>query len=418
MRFRLFAHDITQAYLQSREAFTREIFLRPRPSDRHLFDLADDEVLLLLLPLYGMCDAGDYWDDTFNAHLDEDLGIRSLVSDPAFFSKRDLVGALIGVLGSYVDDSLMGGTPAFQSLSELTLKKFQANPRLLDNADFVGVRVSTGGHPHRRFTLGQTSYVDNLCAVAVTSSLKVFSSLRASVAWLAHTRPDLCCGINKLAQVGEAEFDAAAVRNLNSLIARAQQARSLVLTYPALDRATLRLHADASFATNKDQSSQIGYIILLCDGRGRAHVLSFSSRKSRRVVRSAMAGEVYAFTAALDEAFTIRYDLEELYRQRIPLLMLTDSKQLFDVVTRTSHPTEKRLLIDIAAAREAYNRQDLSNVGLVTSEDNMADGLTKTKPCAALDRLLYTGVDCTPVQQWIVRPTKSSPCPTTEGGGV
>lgn len=48
----------------------------------------------------------------------------------------------------------------------------------------------------------------------------------------------------------------------------------------------------------------------------------------------------------------------------------------------------------------------------------MADGLTKTKSCAALDRLLYTGVDATPVQQWIIRPAPGPPCPTTGPGGV
>eukprot|EP00170_Pyropia_yezoensis_P004074 contig_16768_g4085 len=34
--------------------------------------------------------------------------------------------------------------------------------------------------------------------------------------------------------------------------------------------------------------------------------------------------------------------------------MLTDWKQMFDVVIRASHITEKRLMIDVAAAREAY----------------------------------------------------------------
>lgn len=353
--FRLFAHDITQAYLQSRQAFTRQVYLRPRAADRHLFDVAADELLLLLLPLYGICDAGDYWHDTYTSHVKEDMGMRSLISDPALFSKRNLARELIGLLGAYVDDSLMGGMREFQKLTELTLQRFQAKPRVLDNADFVGVRVSTVTSPRPRFTLSQVTYVDQLQALPMDSRFKKFSSVRASIAWLAHTRPDLCCGINQLAQVSEAAFDATAIKSLNALISRAKALHELSLSYPKLDKTTLQLraYADASFATNRDHSSQVGYIILLCDGTGCAHILSFGSRKSRRVVRSAMAGEVYAFTAALDEAFTIRYDLEQLYGQLIPLALYTDSKQLFDVVTRASHPTEKRLMIDVAAAREA-----------------------------------------------------------------
>lgn len=45
---RVFAHDITQAYLQSEELFARELYLRPKPQDRHLFDIKSDEVLLVV----------------------------------------------------------------------------------------------------------------------------------------------------------------------------------------------------------------------------------------------------------------------------------------------------------------------------------------------------------------------------------
>jgi len=117
-----------------------------------------------------------------------------------------------------------------------------------------------------------------------------------------------------------------------------------------------------------------------------------------------MAGELYAFTAAFDEAYMLRYDLERFYDRHIPLAVLTDSKKLFDVMTRGSHPTEKRPLIDVAAAREAYGRRELSNVGLVASANNPADGLTKVKACPALDALLLTGSNHASVEQWVVRP--------------
>ncbi len=59
------------------------------------------------------------------------------------------------------------------------------------------------------------------------------------------------------------------------------------------------------------------------------------------------------------------------------LIMFTDSKQLFDFITQASHTTEKRLMIDVAAAREAYYRHEISNVGLIAGEDNIPDCLTK-----------------------------------------
>jgi len=94
-----------------------------------------------------------------------------------------------------------------------------------------------------------------------------------------------------------------------------------------------------------------------------------------------------------------------------------DSMQLFEVITRGSHPTEKRLIIDIAAAREAYDRRELSNVGLVASANNPADGLTKVEARPALDALLLTGSNHASVEQWVVRPGPARPVSDHGGPG-
>ena len=57
--------------------------------------------------------------------------------------------------------------------------------------------------------------------------------------------------------------------------------------------------------------------------------------------------------------------------------MYTDSKQLFDVVTRPAHTNRKRLLVKIMAVLEACNRYEILNVGLVPGDSNAADGLIK-----------------------------------------
>ena len=83
--------------------------------------------------------------------------------------------------------------------------------------------------------------------------------------------------------------------------------------------------------------------------------------------------------------------------------MIADSKKLFDFITKDSQTTEKRLMIDIAAAKESYNRHDVSNVGLVLSEDNVANGVIKPGFCKVLDDLMKTGFDRGPAQQQIFR---------------
>lgn len=65
-------------------------------------------------------------------------------------------------------------------------------------------------------------------------------------------------------------------------------------------------------------------------------------------------------------------------------------------------------MIDIAAAREAYNRKEISNVGLVKSANHLADGLTKPGFCMSLDDILRTSVDRHPVEQWIIRTSEKA----------
>ena len=182
------------------------------------------------------------------------------------------------------------------------------------------------------------------------------------------------------------------------------------LIYGPLEKNALRLrvYTDASFAKNDDLSSQLGFIILLCDSTNRAHIMDYSSRKSKRVVRSILGGEIYEFADGFDRAFMLRHDLETIYQTEIPLEIRTDSLQMFHVVTKASSTTERRLMIDIAAARESYNREEISTVGLVLSKHNIADGLTKEVPNKALQDLLSSGFDRNPVQKFIIR-TPASP---------
>lgn len=59
--------------------------------------------------------------------------------------------------------------------------------------------------------------------------------------------------------------------------------------------------------------------------------------------------------------------------------MITDSNKMFDVIKKDSHTAKKRLLIDIDETREAKKEKERCIVGLVRSENNVADDLTKVK---------------------------------------
>lgn len=79
--FRLFLHDLTQAYLQSKYRMTHDIYVDPKAANRHLFEIGDEELLTLELPLYEVSDARDYWGITIFEHNVNDLRMLSAPGD-------------------------------------------------------------------------------------------------------------------------------------------------------------------------------------------------------------------------------------------------------------------------------------------------------------------------------------------------
>ena len=321
-----------------------------------------------------MTDAGDYWGVTSDEHIQNNLSMVPTEIDPSLYIKEGSEGT-DGLLGSYVDGSLLCGDKTFQELTERTMQRFESRTRQWDDIDFLGVHVSTNGTENgREFLISQPEYVGKVTLVPMDMFFERFRSSRASFGWFAHIRPDLCCAINRAAQVTRETFQKRRIEELNNATSRVCSSRNLGLQIGSFDRCSLHLrcYADASLASKDDLCSQLGYFILLCDADDHCHILDYASCKRKRVVRSIMGGEIYAFAEGFDSVYAIKHTLEKVYRQVLPINMLKDSKQMFDVITKASHIAEKRLMIDVAAAREAYNRHDISNIGLAVSRNNIA----------------------------------------------
>ena len=84
----------------------------------------------------------------------------------------------------------------------------------------------------------------------------------------------------------------------------------------------------------------------------------------------------------------------------------SNSKSLFDIITKCSNTAEKRLLIDVKAVREAYENFEVSDVGFLRSDQNPADSFTKLNCNAALNRILSENKCDFHISQWIIRTKK------------
>lgn len=189
--------------------------------------------------------------------------------------------------------------------------------------------------------------------------------MRAAASWIYHSRPGICSILNRDYQITEEKFSLNHVKCLNKTIIKLKRTSSTTLKYKMLDIDSihLRVYTGASFASTEDNSSHVGYIILLTDNYDACHVLAYSSNNSKRVVRSILAGEIFLFKTAFDHAFVLHHDIGRIIGKSIRIAMFTDSEQLFNLITIASNATDKRLIVEITAAKEAHNRYETSNSG-------------------------------------------------------
>ena len=185
----------------------------------------------------------------------------------------------------------------------------------------------------------------------------------------------------------------------------------------------MAVFVDAAFANNRDLSSQIGFIIALMDDEGAANIVHYSSQKSKRVTRSALAAELYAMMNGFDTAAALKVSLDQLDlnedaaakrygtavagsddlpRAAVPMVIYTDSRSLYDGLVSLNTTTEKRLLIDLHLLRQAYERREIAEVCWIPTEQNPADALTKEKPTPAMSQLLQGTLKLTP-NAWVER---------------
>ena len=237
-----------------------------------------------------------------------------------------------------------------------------------------------------------------------------YTSLRARLLWIVHSRPDIACAVSMATQITENLFFKESLISINKLLAHLHRTPHMKLSYTKLDLRSLFLvtYTDTSFQNNHEYRSQLGFIILLADKFNHCCVIHYSSHKSKRVATSSMAAEALAFADGFYNSFIIKHDLQRIMGRELPLLMLTDSKIFFDMLTRKKYTTEKRIMADIASTREAYDAMIISNISLIKSMHNPADALTKIGGNSALATLLQTNKLSHPMGQHVVSSTRVS----------
>ncbi|EDU44293.1 hypothetical protein PTRG_11243 [Pyrenophora tritici-repentis Pt-1C-BFP] len=173
---------------------------------------------------------------------------------------------------------------------------------------------------------------------------------------------------------------------------------------------------DGSFANNKDLSSQLGFVLMLVNESIDANtftiqgnIIHYSSTKCKRVTRSVLASEIYGMVNGFDIgiaiATTLRIVTERLRIPEVPLVVCTDSYSLYECLVKLGTTKEKRLMIDIMALRQSYERREITEIRWINGDDNPADAFTKASPNRALERFIDGNKLTVRVDGWVQRPT-------------
>ena len=240
-----------------------------------------------------------------------------------------------------------------------------------------------------------------------------------ALSWLAsQSRPDLQAGVS-LAQRTQKSPTYGMVKQTNQIVRMAQQAKDMKIVYKQLgqigDLAILVYH-DSSWANaprgDDDPDveegydggvySQLGYVVLIVNKKvlsgetAEGIVASWKSHACPRVCRSTFAAETMAALEGWEAAIAFRAMVRSCFKilaepcmmDWLPITSATDCKSLFDSVHRVGGPrapSEKRLILDLAALRQMIRnecnesgRSDLKEAfRWVPTTHQVADNLTK-----------------------------------------
>lgn len=94
---------------------------------------------------------------------------------------------------------------------------------------------------------------------------------------------------------------------MNTNIQRAKDNQDLRIRFMPIDSTNIRLavSCNASFASNVDLTSQLGYAIVIADDSVNVNILNYSRVKSKRVTKIVLAAKRFAAIPAFDLARTL-----------------------------------------------------------------------------------------------------------------
>jgi hypothetical protein len=178
------------------------------------------------------------------------------------------------------------------------------------------------------------------------------------------------------------------------------------LKYVKLNQSTLRLmiFTNSSFVNNNDLSRQIDYVICLADAT-HANIIHWFSIKCKRMTRNVLAVELFVMIHDFDVDSILKSTLIKMLVIDIFLILITDSKFLYDCLIRLNITIEKRLMIDVMILRQFYERRKITEMIWKHDINNLVDSMIKIKSSTVLKTMIDINQINLNTTEWVKRAT-------------
>lgn len=350
-------------------------------------NLPSDALLQIQKPLYGIPEAGNHWFKTYHQHHTQALGLNSSPSDPCLLFNEQ------GITGLQTDDTLFAGDNDYIKREDFELKKASFTAKAVSELTESTTLTFNGAKLTKNSDCIMITQQPQIQKIELVKEGDViaFISQRARGAYISTVcQPQAAFALSQAAQ-HMSQPTKTDYNRLNACLQWQQNNAEKGLTVVPLNEKDLKIvtFTDASFANNADMTSQIGFIIVLTnEATNRCNIIQWSSTKCKRVTRSVLAAELYAMVQGFDAASALKNCVDQIFKKPIPLIICVDSFSLYECMVKLGTTREKRLMIDIAALRQAYERREIAEVIWIEGPNNPADSMTKGTPNRALETLL------------------------------
>ncbi len=418
----LYLKDITQTYSQSKSLLNRMFFIRSS-FDLNLFD---DVILRIIKSLYDVSEAKTHWFNIYHTHHKEKLIMMKFTYDSCLlFINRINQNKSFEMIKMQTDDILMLKNDQFAELKENELKKAKLTSKkrkilitlisIKFNDEIISIDSSINV-----LLLNQSKQFDQIRLINISISIDLISSRdqikksiiskdqyvtqRARETYIATmSQSEVNFDLSLAVQVTNSKKEDAKRLNKRLQWQLDHSIRELNFVPLNINSLKLMIFIDVFFA-NVNLHSQIDYVICLIDDLNKTNIIHWFFTKCKRMIRSVLAAKLYAMTNEFDADSVIKSIIQRILKiLSLSMILLTDSRSLYDCLIKLDTTSEKRLMIDLMCLRQSYERREITKIRWIDEDTNSIDAMTKINSCQALTKLIDTNIIDLRTTAWVKR---------------